>query len=518
MDVNPDLFPGARTDLSLSGSGPTVTADDVRASHAEWAKASGALDEYELRVALLRSSEEEGSTSEAARDLLVMGRAAEAAEVLAASGTSLAPSGRDGLTWPLLVRTATDAACGDDDAFGRLLSQTSRLTTPQERALVLPLLGAAADAQGEVRIADDAWTGYVGVVGATERRATRRACVAALTPRPGTGALPSTDDIATCAGLLSSLTPSPAQDPSTVLETVDGLVRRGAFPAARLLLVAVDRLNPDVPEIQQAMRRLTGGLPAPRMVAVIGAVASALVLPASVQVAVALAVVLPLVLSVIALGFWLSRGVWWFAPGEEGPHNALAKLAVNPVDGTARPLARVTPGPGTAAILGFTASALVALPVVRIIDGTPGRGPAEPISTYLQPMVLLLAIAGVGTLVALAIQRRRASQRTRAIAARDAVEEVSLRDLAGHCRCWKEMALSGRRAELYVDLHLVPVPEPIAVGVRGVVGADAVVALCPLTRRLWLAGPLGAHGRVVALRGAEAETASDGPANRGFYL
>lgn len=533
MDVTsePDVEPGTppatgsahHVETSLaptpSPASDPVTTDDLRASLGSWSAAAAALDERELRVTLLRSTGLEGAPVEMARDLLILGRAEEAMGVLEEAGVDKAPHSQDHLTWPELVLGAVDAACGDEEAYGWLLAQASRLNGTPDLAHVLPLVGAAADARGDVAVADDAWSTYVHVFEAKERRAVQRACVATLARRRVTWDHLLTSDVIDYAGRLTSLDPRPAEDPTTVLETADALVARGDEVAARFLLKAVDRLAPDVTPVENAADRLSRQAPDSWVVGAMLVATGSVVLPAAVAADVFFAVMLALVLPTLLVTVWQNRGGRGFTQSEYTAHRKISQLRSNPVTGSRRRSAHLSPTPGVAAAFALMASALVALPVVRMVDAWLGRPQLGWPPNGERPLLLLLGIVAVGGLVGYGVQTVRARRHLRTFSAGVAAEERHLLAEAEHCQCWNEMAMSGRRAEAYAARHLVAVAGAPAAYVHGLLGEDAGIAVCPVIGTPWLTGPLGRRGHTVALRGTQpAPRTPPEPASQGFYL
>lgn len=432
------------------------------------------------------------------RDLLLAGHAAEARTVL--DDVDLAPPTGDEIHYAHLVLAAVHAACGDS-AWSWLIATSGRSGA---QSFAAPLVGAAADARGDLPSADAAWRESAG----PSLAGLIRNAVSDVAARPR-------DDRAALPRLLGSwggtVVAVGEGQPRTALAVADGLLARGDSAGARLLLRAGSMVAVDRAPLDARLRELR---PTRQPLEIAGLVLLALVATAVLVAGVAL-----------QLG---PVGVWAFIAGS-------AWLRYNRLPGMTRSEShlwremrgwRLDPETGKAVqgsphavlytvvgIVGFIAGVVLTIGVGgHIAEALAGGAGIVWMGTTNGVVLQILGTAAVaaGSVLAVralvrGIDRTRAARRLESQLAASAHEGTA-------CRCWSEGWLRGRLAESYARHHL----ETASVTVE-LPGSE--IRSCPATGVLWLTGDLAVDGRALALRGRVPETSTpDATSSAGFCL
>ncbi|MDC7120689.1 hypothetical protein OMK64_03970 [Cellulomonas fimi] len=462
-----------------------LPARDVEDAWSGWVDAARAAGEPSVAVALVerhprRRPDLRGAAVAHARDLVLVGRAAEAVRVLGGATPPAGP-GAGGLAAPEVVRAAAHAALGDDRAWSWL----------RETARDAPLVAAVADARGDRAAGDQAWlaaatTPAVGVL-------TARAVEASVAGR-GRRARGLDGLVGRGAERLLHVGGTAA-----VRDVAERLAQRDDRAGARLLLRAAAVRTPDATSLHAALRAVTPGwirlwpLAAVAAVVLAGvawvafAVTAGTPAPAVSKLTVVLAhVALPLVLqSVREPGFTAAETRVW---------RRLSEQTYDPeLDGPGQVQGRRSGWYALAAMLGAGLGLVLGAGVVvpRVVERTGDatwQGSDDAFFLHLAAVVLGATLGAVLTRsVARRLVRRRHDRR----AARARLLEEQL---DATCRCYDERLLAGRAAAGYAAHHLAPVgfASPLP---------GTSVRRCPRTGAWWLTGPVGSWDGHLALRG-----------------
>jgi hypothetical protein len=225
-----------------------------------WATAADDADELTQAASLYDTLPADLSTPDVAtaraRLHLLQGRPDDARAELARHGWHEVPS-QGPRTWPELVLAATLAAQGDVRAFQSLLEAASRGMGGPGGSQVAYLVAAAAEQSGQTPIADQAWTALALTYAVVTPLTVHHLAVAEVARRDPHDVEAACRVVATQARNLSALVPGPTDDPTPALAAAAALRSRGDDSGARLLLHAVDRMNPTIEQVAAALREVT---------------------------------------------------------------------------------------------------------------------------------------------------------------------------------------------------------------------------------------------------------------------
>lgn len=460
---------------------------DVEDAWSGWVDAARATGEPSLAVALVERRPRRGPDPLAdaaavahARDLVLVGRAAEALRVLSAATSPAGPdTGRAGTA--AVVRAAAHAARGDDSAWSWL----------RDSAHDTALVASVADARGDRAAGDQVWLADAATpaVGALTARAAEAHVAGRARRARGLGR-------AVDAGAERLLHVGGA---AAARDVADQLARRGDRAGARLLLRAAAVRTHDSATVHAALRSVT-----PRRIRLwpLAAVAAAVLAgaawvafvvttgasaPAVSKLTLVLAhVALPLVLrSIREPGFTTAETRVW---------RRLCEQVYDPeLDGPGQVQGRRSGWYGIAGMLGAALGLVLSVGVVaplvveRTGDATWGVSD-DAFLLHLAAVVLGATLGVVLTRSAVrGVVRRRLARRAASARLLEAQVDAT-------CRCRDVRLLVGRAAAGYATHHLAPVG--FAAPLPG-----AAVRRCPLTGAWWLTGPVGSWGRDLALRG-----------------
>lgn len=494
-----------------------MEAPDVVASWRGWALAAEGADEPALAHRLWSTAPPEALPGWEAelgcvRTLLVLRRFPEALTRARSLATQVGHRPGDPVD---LMLAAAFAAAGDDAAYDHLLraARAPQLSLPAPQ--LLRVVGAVAEHRGRVQDAAWAWAvlvEHLGVTSPTVAAGFAATLIGARRPDDTADTLLSTVRRAHAA--LDRLDPHPSTDPTPVLAATARLTDRGDTAGARLLLRAQDVATPGIAALRPVLRVITPT----RQMLVRGAAAGVLLalgigalmlLRTGAGVRVGTGGIMAL--AVTAWG--RSVPLPGLSRRESEVYRVLARGG--PASGSGSPLTvgasallrepAARPGPrrntglwGLGGMLGLVAGLVVAMQLTR-----PGAVLASPdgAASSSTPIVWGVLTLGTGAVGFAAFRAAdRILQRRRSVRAAER-RRAELAAQAAVCVCLAQPARLGDAAVEYVTRHLAPA-EPgrhLAAALPG-----AQVRRCVATRTVWLAGPLGAGDRPLALNGATA--------------
>lgn len=499
---------------------------DLEGSQFSWFHAGLAADELELACRVMSEpvagAEHEGQRHAAlAEALVLLGRATEARRLLEAEGVSPPVPGSQ-VDWRQVLLGASYAATGDATAWRWLTARLSDVAT-EWRLRLTRVVAAVADQRGDLAVADEAWADVPTLSGTSSPRLAQRTALAGVLHRNREASANSILQVVFGAyGTLRAVAVEDAPTRDAVLATAGALEVRGDRAGARLLLRSAAGMLPRDASIRAALRRLR---PAASRGVVLRLVGSALAVLAAVTFVVVRGTSSPETLGtdirttglalvgVLGVAMRLSPLAGFTMP-ETTAWRGLRSLRFDPMEGP-RGGAGGSGWLGVAGIVGAVVTFATIAVVLSTLTPT-GTWPLWAVTG--SAMVLWLVMTATGAAGAVLVMRqvrlvvgRRRVARARAEARKQADRRAAV------CACWDVFSTWGPDAQRYVERHLaVPGPTvPVAV-------PDAQLRLCPTTGLPWLVGPIGEHGRFLAIKGAlrdvDDSAAEGAPAPTGLYL
>ncbi|MFN8076600.1 MAG: hypothetical protein U0Q15_14440 [Kineosporiaceae bacterium] len=176
--------------------------------------------------------------------LLLTGRLPDAVNVLRLAGLWQPGSldARASGSRARMVLAACRAACGDADAYARLL--TGDAGSP---VLTGYLQAAAAAVRGDLDVADQAWERVVEQGAPLTDHSFPPWAAAVVAHRSRVDPEAAAAAVLAAARGVASLAHDPLRHPAPVLAALEALTARGDHPGARLLALAVHRRHPELP-------------------------------------------------------------------------------------------------------------------------------------------------------------------------------------------------------------------------------------------------------------------------------
>lgn len=440
---------------------------------------------------LLGSGGSTGAVLGRARLHLLEGRPAEGLSLLQDRGLDgQLEAGR--ATWNAAVSDACRAAEGDRPAFERLLALAADVVDTDGAVEAGYLVAAAADALGEQRVADGAWTDLPTSLGRVTALTLTHYAAATVAGRDREDPEPATAAVLRAARAFDHLETPLADDPGPAREAARLLEARGDRPGAYLLLLALSRLRVPTADLVAARDLLDAPQPARRRHR---------------YRAVGTAVVASCVLVWFsAVGLLVGRGLLalWARrvrlPGlglvDSRVARALRRMTYDDVSQTVRSSAgatQVDPLQSLAFVLGLFAGALVAVPLAGAVDD------AGAVVAVGVPLTALTAVTVGSWLLARRLQR---DWRLRRVLRREAADRRAVLAAASACACWHSRWWTGDPAVAYAAHHLVAGDDE---ALRPLALTGARLLRCPDTGYAWLSLGSGRATRLV--RGAAPEVA-----------
>jgi len=508
----------------FAGGSVLQTRTGVAAAADAWSVAAGNLDLDDLAVDLLEASMQrpgplpERAAGRHASLLMMAGRYADALAVLPADVTLPPPTGDD-LERDHLVQATCRAALGDDGALVWLRQVAPMVSATDWATYMAHCLLRVGDARGDAGLTS-ASLAQLQRLGDRGRRVVPRLAADVIASRPrqaptgkagrvrwwGSNAdQPAAVAVKDAAGrlrvgtdLLHGASESFVSDPSLVLETADRLRLGGDPQGAALLLHAVNRTNPHVRRIEEALaayvppgargrRRARRGI--------LLALTAVAFLVSGVTGYPVIAIVAGLVVGATEI-FAREPGLDRFATnvldnyGERAGLRAFWLLPRSVAD--EEPIGgrrRISP-----LVLGLVALVLGILIFPAARDAAAAHGPAtswrtSPGLTCFLVWILLLPV--LTTWAVSLLPGRRMGY---------VVPRLPAADTDCQCRRWT--GLSGTFAFAYAAAHLVPVATPpvLEPAFRRHGPLPPSVSSCPVTGAAWLVLTLGPENGKLLLR------------------
>jgi hypothetical protein len=505
--------------IDVGSAPPAPSPQDLTESLREWTTGAEALDHFDLALRLVEYAVHDGGSDAPtaltrARLLLCLGRPHDAVQALEEAGILELPD-RAPLTAETLTVAAVRAAAGDEQLYRRVLSATQL-----DQWLPAYLVGAAAELRGDVAVSEQAWTAAVEL-GALTSHTFPRWAAAAVSRRSQRSPKEAIGTIVAVARAAGRLPHDLALAPQPVLAAAELLRARGDVAGARLLTMAVDRLNPPVPAIRQRLAVLTPSMRGYRWTG---------------RLLLALAILL-VPLGYLGLGLLFVGGRLWDTfvrvPGLDRTDSRVWRgLAAARFDNRS---ARVEIARGNAGALtvlaafssmgvGVFASMLMLDALARLFpSGSPDAGttPGASLPMTLQVFIWLVGLISCPVVTVLLIDAARRRFRQWRLRSTRRHARAQLRTDASRCHCLQVSRLTDEQALLYAENHLRPGSQTVAVEerLRRTPRDVITVSACPGTGMLWLGTDLVADRPAVLLRGTAPHNRPERPDDApGMYL